>query len=102
MRIAFAVLASTVTMALALPALARALPVAPGPRDEGRWCLPPGHAKKMKRGYNSRPISYARSYPDYSRQSGGYPDYSRQSGGYPDYSRQSGASLNIGVTLPLQ
>jgi hypothetical protein len=93
MRIAFAVLASTVTMALALPALAQGFAgCPPGLAMKGDGCLPPGHAKKMKRGYDSRPISYARSYPDYSR----------QTGGYPDYSRQSGASLNIGVTLPLQ
>ena len=100
MRIAFAVLASIVTMALALPALAQGFDgCPPGLKMKGDGCLPPGHAKKMKRDYDSRP--YARSYPDYSRQSGGYSYYSGQSGGYPDYSRQSGGSVNIGVTLPL-
>ena len=102
MRIAFAVLASIVTMALALPALAQGFDgCPPGLKMKGDGCQPPGHAKKMKRDYYSRPVTYTRPYPDYSRQSGGYPYYSGQSGGYPDYSRQSGGSVNIGVTLPL-
>jgi hypothetical protein len=105
MRIAFAVLASIVTMALAMPVLAQGFAgCPPGLAVRGDGCLPPGQAKKMRRGHHehyepppvsgySPPMAYVPPYPR---------DYYGQSGGYSDYSRPSGGSLNIGVTVPLQ
>jgi hypothetical protein len=101
MRITFTLLASTllasiVTMGIAVPALAQGYAgCPPGLAMKGNGCLPPGQAKKMTRGYASPPvevyqppIAYVPAYPDYYRPG-------------PDYYRPSGGSLNLGVTVPL-
>jgi hypothetical protein len=92
MRITIAVLASIVTMELAVPALAQGFAgCPPGLAMKGNGCLPPGQAKKMMRERASPPVAYV---PDYYRRS---PDYPRS----PDYYPRSGGSLNLGVTVPL-
>ena len=93
MRIAFALLASIVTVALALPALAQGFAgCPPGLAMKGNGCLPPGQAKKMwvygrpPVAYQP-PVAYVPAYPGYRQ--------------YPDYRPSGGGSLNIGVTAPL-
>lgn len=96
MRITFALLASLVTVGLTVPALAQGFAgCPPGLAMKGNGCLPPGQAKKMRRGYESPrlevyqpPVAYVPAYPDYYRQS-------------RDYYGSSGGSLNLGVTVPL-
>lgn len=89
MRITFAVLASIVTMGLAVPALAQGFAgCPPGLAMKGNGCLPPGQAKKMMPGYVSPPIMVYQPPVAYVPV-------------YPDYYRPSGGSLNLGVTVPL-
>jgi hypothetical protein len=99
MRIAFALLTSIVTMALALPATAqgfRGCP--PGLAMKHNGCLPPGQAKKM-RGYGrpsvvyQPPVAYAPAYPDYRQ----YRSYPSSGYSYPP----SGGSLNVDLSMPL-
>ncbi len=94
MRITFTLLASTllasiVTMGLAVPALAQGYAgCPPGLAMKGNGCLPPGQAKKMTRGYASPPVEVYQPPIAYVP-------------AYPDYYRPSGGSLNLGVTVPL-
>jgi hypothetical protein len=91
MRITFAVLASVMTIGLAVPALAQGpAGCPPGLAMKGNGCLPPGQAKKMMLGsYVSPPVIVYQPPVTYVP-------------AYPDYYRPSGGSVNLGVTLPLQ
>ena len=81
-----AVLASTIMVALAVPAFAQG----PGDCPPGlakKGCVPPGQARKMAPNYApppvvvyQPPVTYAPAYPDY---------------------RPSGASVNLGVSVAL-
>jgi hypothetical protein len=89
MRITFAILASIVTMGLALPALAQGLAgCPPGLAMKGNGCLPPGQAKKMMPGYVLPPVIV-------------YPPPVAYVPAYPANYGPSGGSVNLGVTLPL-
>ena len=88
MRIGLAALASILSIAVALPALAQGAGGCPPGLAKKGTCLPPGHANKMG-GYASPPVA-------------AYPPPVAYVPAYPDYYRPSPGSVNLGVTLPLQ